>query len=61
MELEERIEEDSDLFDVVDTINLTEDQPNKLKEDVEELNFENETFDVYSEMIKESEEEDEQF
>ena len=45
MDLQEHVEEDSDLFDVVDTIDLTEELTENNEEEVEELNFSEESFE----------------
>lgn len=57
MKTEVKIDEDSDLFDVVDTINLTE-QPTNQRTEAKELDFDKESFELYSEMVQEYEDEE---
>ena len=57
MKTELKIDEDSDLFDVVDTINLTE-QPADQGTEANELDFDKDSFELYSEMVQIYEEEE---
>lgn len=57
MEYNNDIEEDVNLFDVVDSEELEEDEENEFLNDDEELDFENGSLDGYTEMLEDEDEE----